>query len=261
MCRLAGYVGPPITLEKFLLTPPHSLVVQAWKPREMHYATLNADGFGLGWYDPGELPAVYLNPMPIWSDVNLPQLGRSLNCDLWLAAVRSATPGYATSHVNLQPFSDDDELLFVHDGYITDFRRGVRPVLRQFLDPAVETGMEGNTDSEYLFALLRHLLAGDEELSVEEAVAEMMKLLDDWLEGEIPALLNIALSDGERLYAVRHAVNAECPSLYYTVDDENFPGGQLIASERLTETEFWQPVPEHHILILDPDEPPELLAL
>ena len=39
--------------------------------------------------------------------------------------------------------------------------------------------------------------------------------------------------------------------LYYTTDDELFPGGQLLASERFTDDSFWQPVPEHHILILD----------
>ncbi|MFA7096192.1 MAG: ergothioneine biosynthesis protein EgtC [Gammaproteobacteria bacterium] len=261
MCRLAAYVGPSITLEQFLLNPPHGLLVQAWRPREMHHAALGVDGFGLGWYGPDELPATYVNPMPIWSDVNLSSLSRSLSCDLWLTAVRSATPGYVSSHANLQPFSDEADLLFIHDGYITDFRRNLRPALRQFLDPAIEADMEGNTDSEYLFALLRHLLAGDDDLSIEEAIAEMMRLLDDWLEEEIPALLNFVISDGERLYAVRHAVNADCPSLYYTTDDETFPGGQLVASERLTETEYWQPVPEHHILILDAEEPPELLAL
>jgi glutamine amidotransferase len=69
------------------------------------------------------------------------------------------------------------------------------------------------------------------------------------------------ITDGQRLYATRHGLNHECPSLYYTTDDELFPGGQVIASERLTGDSYWQPVPEHHILILDPDKPPELLAL
>jgi glutamine amidotransferase len=69
------------------------------------------------------------------------------------------------------------------------------------------------------------------------------------------------VSDGERLYAVRHALDDEPPTLYYTADDEAFPNAQLMASERLTESAFWQAVPEHHILILDPEEPPELLSL
>ena len=75
------------------------------------------------------------------------------------------------------------------------------------------------------------------------------------------ALLNIIVTDGIKLYAARHGINHECPSLYYTTDDELFPAGQVIASERLTEDDFWQPVPEHHLLIIEPDNPPELLAL
>ena len=69
------------------------------------------------------------------------------------------------------------------------------------------------------------------------------------------------VTEGERLYASRHALNHGCPSLYYTTDDELFPGGQLLASERFTDDSFWQPVPEHHILILDAEKPPELLEL
>ena len=259
MCRLAAYLGPEITLAHFLLQPRHNLLVQARHPQELRYTTVNADGFGYGWYAADQLPAAYTSPLPIWSDVNLPDLGRSLRSDLWLATVRSALPGMSTTHANTQPFRDD-ELLFMHNGFITDFALRVRPVLRQFLDPEIEADVHGTTDSEYLFAVLRHLLADDPDMSIEESLSETCKLLEDWLD-ELPALLNVVVSDGERLYALRHAVNDECPSLYYTVDDELFPGGQLLASERLTDSEFWQPVPEHHILILDTDEPPELLAL
>jgi gamma-glutamyl hercynylcysteine S-oxide hydrolase len=260
MCRLAAYVGPPVTLERFLLNPPHSLAVQAWQPRELRYARLNADGFGFGWYGPDERPAVYRSPMPIWSDPNLGSLARSLSCDLWLGAVRSATAEQPTSLMNTQPFRDE-ELLFAHNGLIGEFARTVRPAIREYVEPAVESGVAGNTDSEYLFAVLRQVLAGDEEVSIEEAIGETMELVAEWTPEGTPALLNLLISDGERLYALRHALNDECPSLYFTTDDEDFPGGQVIASERLTETGFWQPVPEHHILILDPEEPPELLAL
>jgi gamma-glutamyl hercynylcysteine S-oxide hydrolase len=260
MCRLAGYVGPPISLERFLLHPPHSLVVQAWRPKELRYAALNADGFGIGWYAPDEAPAVYISPMPIWSDVNLPSLARTLSCDLWIAAVRSATAGQPTGYINTPPFHDG-ELLFTHNGLIRDFAATVRGTVREFLEPEIEAGVSGNTDSEYVFAVLRQLLAGDEDLSVEDAIGETMALLAEWLGEDQPALLNLLVSDGERLYATRHAISGECPSLYYTTDDECFPGGQAVASERLTESEFWLPVPEHHILILDPQEPPDLLAL
>ena len=257
MCRLAAYVGPAIPLGQFLLDPPHNLLAQAITPREMAFARFNADGFGMGWYTGDGRPAVYTNPAPIWSDVNLPHLARSLSGPLWLATVRSATLPQNSGLVNTQPFCDD-RLIFLHNGFLDDFSP-LRRIIRDFLDPRIEAEIRGNTDSEHLFGLLRHLLHDDAELSIEDALWELLDLLDDWVENRL-ALLNIVVSDGECVYAVRHAINAACPSLYYSIDDENFPEGQLLASERLTEDEFWQPVPDHNMLILSPDAPPELIA-
>ncbi|HXH03455.1 MAG TPA: class II glutamine amidotransferase [Candidatus Competibacteraceae bacterium] len=246
MCRLAAYIGPELRLDQLLLTPPHSLLVQA------------ASGFGFGWYGEDGAPAVYLNPLPPWADVNLPHLARTLYSDLWLAQVHSATPPHGNGFMNNQPFQDG-ELLFLHQGFLDDFR-SLRRTVRDFLDPAIEEEIHGNSASEHIFALLRHLLADDAELAIEDALAELFGLLGGWLEGR-KALLNVVVSDGERLYAARHACNTDSPNLYYTIDDESFPEGQLIASERITDTEFWLPVPPSHLLILDPDAPPELLAL
>jgi hypothetical protein len=77
-------------------------------------------------------------------------------------------------------------------------------------------------------------------------VGEPLELLAEWVD-EQPALLNIVVTEVERLYAGRHALNHDCPSLYFTTDDELFPGGQLLTSERFTDDSFWQPVPEHRI--------------
>ncbi|WP_455385584.1 ergothioneine biosynthesis protein EgtC [Acidihalobacter prosperus] len=260
MCRIAAYLGPEIVLERFLLAPPHNLVEQAKAPREMYYGRLNGDGFGFGWYGLDGTPETYINPQPIWADANLGTLARNLRGDLWMASVRSATPGFGSTPANTQPFRDDD-LLFLHNGFVDDFRRSVRPKLLRELAADIEADVCGDTDSEYLFALLRQILAEDEDMAVESAIGETLALIDDWA-GETAALLNLIVSDGERVYAVRHAVNHDSPSLYYCVDDEDFPdGAQLVASEALTEQGLWQPLPEHSLLILDPESPPELIAL
>ena len=259
MCRIAAYLGAPVSLGAFLLDPPHSLQVQGWAPRELRYARLNADGYGFAWYDAGRQPAVYVNPAPIWNDPNLPHLARTLVSNLWLASVRSATEGNPVNHANTQPFVDS-EFLFDHNGLIDHFHDRVRPRLVADLDPRYLPAIRGNTESEYLFAALRQLLADDPDLSMEAALKELMNHIEHWAQG-CRCLLTIVVSDGERLYAVRHALADDPPTLYYTVDDEAFPDAQLIASERLTESGFWQAVPEHHILILDPEEPPELLSL
>ncbi|MFO7482008.1 class II glutamine amidotransferase [Oceanibaculum nanhaiense] len=256
---MAAYLGPDISLEHFLLAPPHSLRAQARAPRESPDAQLNADGFGFGWFDRDGRPCTYVNPAPIWHDPNLPALGRGLVAPLWLGLVRSATAGSGISHANTQPFADA-ELLFLHNGLLRDFHDQFRPAISADLGPEPAGGIHGNTDSEYLFALLRQILAEDADLALETALAELCARVDEWSEGT-PALLNFLVSENGRLYAVRHACNDSCPSLYYSTDDERFPGAQLVASEPLDETGFWQPVPEHHILILDPEEPPELMEL
>ena len=259
MCRIAAYLGEPVALSHFLLDPPHSLEVQGWAPQELKYAKLNADGFGFAWYDSEDRPAAYINPAPIWSDPNLPHLARTLVSPLWVASVRSATAGNPVNHVNTQPFIDS-EFLFDHNGLIDDFHGSVQQNMIRQLAPELLATIRGNTESEYLFAALRQLLDDNPDLPVETALAELMDNIATWTEGH-RCLLNLVVSDGERLYAVRHAIGDDCPSLYYTTDDEMFPGAQLIASERLTGSAFWQSVPEHQILILDPEEPPELFSL
>ncbi|MDH5279095.1 MAG: class II glutamine amidotransferase, partial [Actinomycetota bacterium] len=69
MCRHLAYVGETRTLESLLVTPEHGLVRQSWQPRRQRYGTVNADGFGVGWYAPGVAgPARYRRDTPIWGD-------------------------------------------------------------------------------------------------------------------------------------------------------------------------------------------------
>lgn len=51
MCRHLAYLGPPTTLAALLLVPPHGLLRQSYAPMDMRGGgTVNADGFGVGWY-------------------------------------------------------------------------------------------------------------------------------------------------------------------------------------------------------------------
>jgi gamma-glutamyl hercynylcysteine S-oxide hydrolase len=260
MCRHVAYVGPEIPLQDLLLLPPHNLLRQAREPLELRDARINADGFGFGWYGEQDEPMLYRRADPIWQDPNLAELARHLHADLWVAAVRSASPGFGGDVVNAQPFSVGP-LLFSHNGVIDGFRPRVRREIQDLIDPEVEADILGSTDSEYLFALIRQYLLDDEDQSLEGAMIEAFAALEPWL-GEHRALLNVILTDGEHLVASRHAIGDSAPSLYYTLDDESFPeGAVVIASEPLTERERWHPIPEGHLLRVRPDEPPELVAL
>lgn len=245
MCRLVAYTGPVLPLRQLLLEPEHSLMVQSWGPREMDEAVLNADGFGFGWYSGDGLPGKYINTSPMWSDVNLDALGRSLSSSLWLANARSATPGQAVSLDNTQPFIDG-RFMFLHNGYIGDFGETARPRFHEHLMPRIQAGIRGNTDSEYLFALLRQQLAScnDTLEALQQTLQELPVLL-----GGAPALVNLVVCDGENLFACRHAVNkGACPTLYISDQHPDFPDATLLASERISSPGAWEPVAENSIL-------------
>lgn len=255
MCRLAAYLGQPLSLKDFLLEPEHSLYLQSWQPQELTYAKLNADGFGFGWYLDDGRPAVYRNPAPIWADANLGGLAESLRRGLWLAMVRSATPGYANGLHNTQPFHDES-LLFLHNGFIDNFRGDLRKTLLAALDDDIEAAVRGLTDSEYLFALLRQMRR-DHPGDVGDALRRTVAWVGERVGGRC-AMLNLIVGDGGALYSVRCAFNETAPSLYWLRDGAR----RFIASERLTPTnDGWNAVPEHHLLVVAGDGEPALSAL
>ena len=49
-----GAVAIDFALRSVLIDRPHGLYTQAWAPRRQRYGTVNADGFGVGWYAPGD---------------------------------------------------------------------------------------------------------------------------------------------------------------------------------------------------------------
>src|SRR5207244_763392 len=107
--------------------PPHSLLVQSYRPREMESGTVNADGFGAAlWLDDGKPePALYRTAAPIWADANLGWMSERLIVRSLIGAVRSATPGIGFELANVQPFARGRSA-FTHNGFITDFRRGAQ---------------------------------------------------------------------------------------------------------------------------------------
>jgi glutamine amidotransferase len=256
--RLFGYLGPPTALEHLLLGAPNAITIQARGASALQPGEICDNGFSFGWYAPGGGPCVFKSPLPIWLDDNLRGLARGLESDIWLGAAFAV--GREEKYLLAPGAIHDDELLFLFEGWIPNFSHRIRPQLRDFLSAEAEADILGGGPREHLFALLQFLLAGDEELGVEEAIAQVFELCRDWL-GREPADLSFLLSDGERLYAARLGANAEPPISYYTTDDEAFPEAQLLASEPLTDSDFWHPLPDNCVLILDPEQPPELMDL
>ncbi|MFT5395408.1 MAG: glutamine amidotransferase [Gammaproteobacteria bacterium] len=241
MCRLAAYLGTEISLSVFLQEHEHSLIQQSWAPKEMQNGTLNADGYGVAWLAEKNIPSSYKNVLPIWSDTNLNSLGRSLSSQLWLANVRGATPGQGISESNTQPFIKDN-LIFTHNGSLKPFNNITKARFLDLIPNTISAGITGDSDSLYLFALLQqHLQKQD---SISNAIISTMNDLKSICSDSVSALLNIIISDGDSLYACRHALNGNCPSLYYLFKEDNV----WLASEPLSPNDAWISFPEHSFI-------------
>lgn len=217
-------------------------------------------GFGVGWYNPGSKSASYVNTSPLWQDPNLPGLMQSLRRRVWVAHAETGLQKHSPTPENRQPFNHE-HLLWVHSGYVSDFLSTLRPHCLRYLAPQIEADIKGHTDSEYLFALLRQRMMESDNVGAPVALAEIMSTLEVTLR-DIESKLNIIISDGEKLYAIRHSTNIEPEPLYYTENDEQFPNdGKLISSTPLTSDGNWIEVPEHHLIVLSPEEPAEIVRL
>jgi ergothioneine biosynthesis protein EgtC len=257
MCRLITYLGKATRLERVISEPEHSLVVQSYRPAEMTAGVVNADGFGVGWYNRAldDTPCVYKSTSPIWSDQNLPALSRHIASACIFANVRSATPGQAADYSNCQPFAFGP-LLFMHNGYIGNFRSAMMRQIRDALHDEYYTAIAGSTDSEHIFALLLHFLHG-RPLSLPTILAAMSETIDQLLgwamAKDVHVALNLALTNGECVVASRCASAAPAPSLYYTTNSPFFPQAAVIASERLSASSDWVAVSEDSLVAFDAD--------
>ena len=254
MCRLLGYLGASVPLDRLLYKPEHSLIVQSYQPREMTAGLLNADGFGVGWYHSQRdvEPFFYKNTLPIWNDVNLPSLSRYVESGCVLANVRSATAGLPIDLSNCQPFQSQ-QILGIHNGLIANFRQTLYRPIREQLSDQVYQSIQGTTDSEHIFAMLVNELFQDSEISLTEALGRSLTILSKL--GEKYATdfsANLIISDGQQMVAARYASRNPVPSLYWLRDDPLFPDAVLIASEPLFDGN-WISFRDRSILTIDHD--------
>ncbi|MDL5057203.1 ergothioneine biosynthesis protein EgtC [Geitlerinema calcuttense] len=254
MCRILAYLGAPIQLEALLYEPEHSLVVQSYEPREMTSGVVNADGFGVAWYHPQRetSPFIYKNILPIWSDVNLPELSRYVETSCFMANIRSATAGQAVDLSNCQPFKRD-RLLFTHNGLIENFGQTLHRPIRDRLQDSIYQQIQGSTDSEHILALFQETRDSLPNASLETLLHKTLITLTELATPlSIKVSANIILSDGKRLVASRFALNTSAPSLYWLQTPSEISTNTLIASEPLFEAK-WERCPENSILSVGED--------
>lgn len=234
MCRHLGYLGPPRTLRELVYEGTHSLERQAYAPRMTQGNLLNADGYGVGWFQEGR-PVRFRRAQPIWTDRSFGEIAPVVAAGCAVAAIRSATLEFPVDESCAQPFRAGS-WLFSHNGRIEGFG-GVEAKLRELAGDLAETpDARAPVDSALLFALaVRRWRAGR---ALGEGLADVVSAVAPLA----PGRYNLLASDGVSL-----AATAWGDSLFVRAR----PGEVWIASEPLDDDPGWTPVPDRSLLTAD----------
>jgi gamma-glutamyl hercynylcysteine S-oxide hydrolase len=248
MCRLIAYLGQPASSADLVFGGSHSLYEQSWAPRELLSGSMNADGYGIAWYAGGR-PARIAEVRPIWYDADLRDALTAISSTCMLAALRNGTRGIPVERSALAPFVLE-RWTFVLNGFIPDFRSKHMRALRAALPDDLYAQLRGVSDTETLFLLA--VAALREGASLTEALQAAARPVHARV-GKEEAQLNMVLSDGERVAAIRSSTVLLTNSLYVADRSPFAPGGVVIASEPPEAGAAWQPVDGHSVIEICPD--------
>jgi gamma-glutamyl hercynylcysteine S-oxide hydrolase len=239
MCRHVAYVGPDVSLRSVLIDPPYGLYRQAWAPRMQRHGTVNADGFGVSWYAPGDpVPARYRRAVPIWGDQSLTDLARVTKSSAVLAAVRDATAGTALGEAAVAPFGSGP-WLFSHNGMLAGWPASAAALARANAPEAL-LSLEALTDSAFVWLLvLERLRAGS---AADAALAATI--------GAVEAAggsgrFNFLLTDGHSITAT-----TDGEALWY----RQAGAGVTVASEPGDDAPGWTEVPDRYVITAVPSQ-------
>lgn len=214
MCRHLGWLGEPVSVASLVLDPPSGLRVQSYAPRRQKHGLLNADGWGVGFFD-GQEARRWRSAAPLWGDVSFASISPALHSGCVVAAVRSATIGMPIEPSASAPFSDGTWLLS-HNGVVN---RAVLPV-----SPATES----TVDSAMLAALI-----------FQRGLDELGKTVVEVGAADPNARLNILAANGSRLLATTWG---DTLSVLRRAD------GVVLASEPYDDHPGWEDIPDRHLV-------------
>jgi gamma-glutamyl hercynylcysteine S-oxide hydrolase len=230
MCRHLAYLGPAVTLHDLLFGAPRSLCQQARHPEHQTSGDTNPDGWGAGWYVAGERqPHQYRTTTSIWDDEAFADSSRVIESGAVLAAARLASPGATVDESGNAPFRSGP-WLFSLNGVVKDFQQGVGDELRARVSPSRRAEIEGDSDSEVMFALALDQLDTNESpaAALSAVVAEVLTITK--------ARLNMLLTDGRQVVGTR-------------LGNSLFVRDATLVSEPLDDDPAWQEVPDGSLVV------------
>ena len=214
MCRHLGWLGEPVSVASLMLEPPSGLLVQSYAPRRQKHGLMNADGWGVGFFD-RSVPRRWRSASPLWGDPSFASVAPALSSGCVVAAVRSASVNMPVEASASAPFTDGTWLLS-HNGIVD---RAVLPMSRR---------AESTNDSALLAALIFDRGLNDLGDTIVEVAA-----------GDPDARLNIVAANGSRMLATTWGD---------TLSVLRRPDGTVIASEPYDDDPAWQEVPDRHLV-------------
>ncbi|MEZ5739540.1 MAG: class II glutamine amidotransferase [Burkholderiaceae bacterium] len=257
MCRWIAYTGKPTRLEDVVIKPARSLVHQSLHAEQCKTAT-NGDGFGIGWYGDREMPGLYREISPAWSDENLLSLCSQLSASTFFAHVRAST-GTGTARTNCHPFSVDP-WMFMHNGQVGRFHL-VRRAIENLIADNLYGHRRGGTDSEAMFLIA---LARFEQLGPVASIRAMLQQVEALMNErgiDEPLRFAAALTNGRQLAVFRYANDGMAPSVWYRVEN----GSLVVVSEPIDDRATgWEALAQNRVLLADcgaVEAPPQLLEL
>jgi len=226
MCRHLGWLGEPRSVASLVLDPPNGLLVQSYAPRRQKHGLMNADGWGVGFFDDG-VARRWRSAAPLWGDTSFASVAPALRSGCAVAAVRSASVGMPIEPSASAPFTDGRWLLS-HNGLVD----------RAVLPPS--SAAESTNDSALLAALIFE--RGMDNLG--DTVAEVAA-------ADPNARLNILAGNGFELRATTWG-----DTLFVLRQDD----GVVLASEPFDDHPGWQEIPDRHLVTVN-DSDVELIGL
>jgi glutamine amidotransferase len=214
MCRHLGWLGADVSVSSLVLDPPFGLRVQSYAPRRQKHCLMNADGWGVGFFD-GGVPRRWRSAAPLWGDVSFDSVAPALRSHCVVAAVRSATVGMPIEVSATAPFTDGRWMLS-HNGVVD---RGVLPPT---------SSAESVCDSAILAAAI-----------FARGLDTLGRTIVEIGTADPHARLNILAANGSRLLATTWG---DTLSILRRVD------GVVLASEPYDNDSDWEDVPDRHLV-------------
>ncbi len=215
MCRHLGWLGEPRSVASLVLDPPYGLLVQSYSPRRQKHGMMNADGWGVGFFDETGEARRWRSAAPLWGDASFASVAPVLRSRCVVAAVRSASVGMPIEASASAPFSDGRWLLS-HNGLVD---RAVLPV---------SAAAESTSDSALLAALI-----------FERGIDALGGTIAEVAASDPNARLNILAGNGSELRASTWG-----DTLFVLRRD----GGVVLASEPFDDDKDWQEIPDRHLV-------------